>query len=221
MEDEVINFEKQSGSDLLEFISCWKNEYPELSEKAFCVFCYRYEKDLLQKAEIYCSKFGYNETIALMVVECTFARVWKYPTFDIKKAKSKNIDTAISLWMYRILYTQIVLLGKQDTCAEPTEEEDLSIISNIDELILHTVRDDVEKTNQLKIRLNIIESALLGLSDKQKVVWLTYKAYKQIGKNLPRSVSKKLQEQLDLTHSSIGVYLMQANQHVNNYLSKI
>jgi len=221
MEDKSIDFENMSGAELLEFIFCFKEEYPEQSERAFAIFCYKYERDLLQKAEIYCSKFGYNETVALMVAECTFARVWKYPTFDIKKVKTKNIDTAIYQWLYPILYTQIVLLGKQDTCAEPTEEEDLSIISNIDELISHTVGDNVEKTKELKTKLNIIDSALLGLSEKHRIVWLTYKAYEQRGKNIPRSVSNKLQEQLDLTQNSIRVYKMQANQHINDYLSRI
>jgi hypothetical protein len=221
MADEVINFETMSGAELLEFISCFKDEYPEQSKQAFVVFCYKYEKGLLQKAEIYCSKFGYSETVALMVAQCTFARVWKYPAFDMKKAKSKNMDTAVYLWLYPILYTQVVLLGKQDTCAEPTEEENLSVISNVDELISHTVGDDVEKTKELKTKLSIIESALLGLSEKHKIVWLTYKAYEQRGKNIPRSVSNKLQEQLDLTQNTIRVYKMQANQHINDYLSRI
>lgn len=218
---DVINFETMSGAELLEFVSCFKEEYPKQSEQAFAVFCYRYEKDLLKKAEIFCSKFGYNETIALMVAQCTFARVWKYPTFDMKKAKSKNIDTAIYFWLYRILYTQIVLLSKQDTCAEPTEEEDLSIVSNVDELIVYAVGDDVEKTKELKTRLSIIDSALLLLSEKHKIVWLTYKAYESKGKYIPRSVSSKLQEQLDLTQHSIRAYKMQANQHINDYLSRI
>ncbi|GHT35947.1 hypothetical protein AGMMS49574_26640 [Bacteroidia bacterium] len=221
MADEILNFETMSGAELLEFISCFKEEYPKQSEQAFIVFCYKYERDLLQKAEIYCSKFGYSETVALMVAQCTFARVWKYPTFNIKKAKSKNMDAAIHLWLYPILYTQIVLLGKQDTCAEPTEEEDLSVISSVDELISHTVGDDLEKTKDLKARLSVIESALSGLSEKHKIIWLTYKAYEQRGKNIPRSVSHKLQEQLDLTQNSIRSYKMQANQHINDYLSRI
>ena len=222
MTDEIINFETMSGAELLEFISCFKDEYPEQSKRAFVVFCYKYEKDLLQKAEIYCSKFGYSETVALMVAQCTFARVWKYPTFDIKKAKSKDINIAIGQWLYRILYTQIVLLGKQDTCAEPTEEEDLSVISSVGELISYTVGDDVEKTKDLKAQLSIIDSVFLGLSEKQKIIWLTYKAYKQEEKKyIPRSVSSKLQEQLDLTQNTIRVYHKQANEHFENYLSKI
>ena len=33
--------------------------------------------------------------------------------------------------MYPIMYTQIIIYGEKNTCAEPTEEEDLSIITDI------------------------------------------------------------------------------------------
>lgn len=208
------------GSELIEFIS-WKDEYPREAEQAFTVFCGRYEKDLLQKAEIYCSKFGYSEVDALLVANCAFARVWKYPSFDGKKAKSKNIDTAILMWLYPILYTQIVLLGKKNTCAEPSQEEDLSVISNVDELINVSVGNDLEKKKELKVRLEVIENALSGLSEKHRIIYLTYKAYEEVGKNIPRTVSKKLQEQLELTQNTIRVYKMDANQHVSDYLARI
>lgn len=220
IKNEIMDFESMLGTELIEFIS-WKEEYPREAEQAFAVFCGRYEKDLLQKAEIYCSKFGYSEVDALLVANCAFARVWKYPSFDVKKAKSKNTDTAILMWLYPILYTQIVLLGKKNTCAEPSKEEDLSVISNVDELINFSVGNDLEKKKELKVRLEVIESALLGLSDKHRVIYLTYKAYEEVGKNIPRTVSKKLQEQLELTQNSIRVYKMDANQHVSLYLARI
>lgn len=217
---EIIDFESMSGSDLIEFIS-WKDEYPREAEQAFVTFCDRYEKDLIQKAEIYCSKFGYNEVDALLVANCTFARVWKYPTFDIKKSKAKSIDNAIILWMTRIMYTQIILLGKKNTCAEPIQEEDLSIIYDVDELIQFRIGDDLEKKKELKAKLDVINSAMSALPEKHRIIYLTYKAYEESGKNIPRSVSKKLQEQLDLTQNSIRVYKMEANQHISNYLAQI
>jgi hypothetical protein len=217
---EIMDFESMLGSELIEFIS-WKEEYPREAEQAFVVFCGRYEKDLLQKAEIYCSKFGYSEVDALLVANCAFARVWKYPSFDVKKAKSKNTDTAILMWLYPILYTQIVLLGKKNTCTEPSQEADLSVISNVDELINFSVGNDLEKKKELKVRLEVIENALLGLSDKHRIIYLTYKVYEEVGKNIPRTVSKKLQEQLELTQNTIRVYKMDANQHVSVYLTRV
>jgi hypothetical protein len=215
-----IDVESMPGSELLELIS-WKDEYPREAEQAFINFCARYENDLLQKAEIYCSKFGYGEVDALLVANCTFARVWKYPTFDTKKAKSKNIDSAILMWMYPILYTQIILLGKKNTCVEPSQEEDLSVICSVEELIDARVGDEIEKKKELMAMLEFINNALLALSEKHKIIYLTYKAYEEYGKNIPRSVSKKLQEQLDLTQNSIRVYKMEANQHIERYLEQI
>ncbi len=215
-----MDFESMPGSELIEFIS-WKDEYPREAEQAFTVFCSKYETDLIRKAEIYCSKFGYSEVEALLVANCTFARVWKYPTFDAKKSKTKNIDNAIIIWMTRIMYTQIILLGERSTCAEPSQEEDLSVISDVDELIQFHIGDDLEKRKELRVRLEIINSALLGLSEKHKTIYLTYKAYEEVGKNIPRSVSKKLREQLDLTQNTIRVYKMEANQHISDYLAKV
>lgn len=217
---DIIDFISMPSSELIEVIS-WKNEYPIEAEQAFIAFCRRYEKILIQKAEIYCSKFGYNEVEALLVANCTFARVWKYPTFDIKKSRAKSIDNAIILWLTRILYTQIILLGKKNTCAEPSQEEDLSIIYDLDELIQIHVSDDLEKQKELKAKLDVINRAMLGLSEKHKIIYLTYKAYEVLGKNIPRSVSKKLQEQLELTQNSIRVYKMDAKQHILNYLAQI
>ncbi len=220
IKEEIMNFESMPSQELIEVIS-WKGEYPKEAEMAFTAFCSRYEKAIIQKAEIYCLKYSYNEVIALLVANCTFARVWKYPTFNIKKSKSKNIDNAILLWMIRIMYTQIILIGKKNTCAEPSQEEDLSIISDVDELVQFWVGDDLEREKDLKAKLNIIDRAMLGLSNKHKIIFLTYKAYEESGKNLPRSVSKKLQDQLDLTQNSIRVYKMEANQQFSNYLAQI
>lgn len=217
---EKIDFEDMVGSELLEYIS-FKDEFSNEAELAFHVFCDRYQRDMLEKAEIICSKFGYNETIALLAVECTFAKVWKKAhTFDINKCHSKNIDNAILFWMYKILSTQIYLFKNKNTCAEPTEEEDLSIIANVDELIETYVVGDAEKKKELREKLDIIEKAMSGLSEKHRIVYLTYKAYEAPGRNLPRSISKKLKEQLNLTQNSIRVYKMEANQHIANYLEK-
>jgi len=218
---EKIDFENMNGVDLLGYIS-FKNEFPDEAKMAFIIFCYRYQQDLLKKSEIFCSKFGHNEVKALLAVECTFEKVWKNAgTFDMKKAKTKNVDNAILLWMYPILYTQIILFRNRDTCAQPSEEEDLSIIYDIDGMIQYRIGEDLENKKELRAALEKINSAFLGLSEKHKIIYLTYKTYEEKGKNLPRSVSKKLKEQLDLTQNSIRVYKMEAYQHVFNYLEKI
>lgn len=218
--NDTIDFEKICSSELLDYIS-FKSEYPKEAEFAFIEFCRRFEKDLLKKAEVYCSKFGYNEIIALDVATCTFARVWKYPTFNVQKLKSKTIDNGILLWLYPIMYTQILKFEHAATCADPNEEDDLEIITDLDGLVEKmSDSDSIEDKKVLRKRLQVLDNAFLGLSEKQKIIYLTYKAYERAGKNIPRTVSKKLQDTLELVPVTIRIYKRDANLHVENYLKE-
>lgn len=219
---EKIDFENMVGSELLEYIS-FKDEFPYEAELAFCVFCDRYQRDILQKSEIQCSKFEYNEVIAFLAARCTFDKVWnKAHTFSMKKANTKNVDKAILLWMYKILYTQILLFKDKDSCAQPTKEEDLSLIENVDELINVYAPENLEKQKELKENLSFLEKILQGLSEKHRIIYFTYLAYKpEKDKNIPHSISNKLQEQLELTQASIRVYRKEATDLVNNHINKV
>lgn len=219
---EKIDFENMVGSELLEYIS-FKDEFPNEAELAFYVFHDRYQRDILEKSEIQCSKFEYNEAIAFLAATCTFDKVWKNAhTFSMKKANTKNVDKAILLWMYKILYTQILLFKDSDTCAQPTKEEDLSLIENLDDLVNVYAPENIEKQKELKENYSFLEKALQGLSLKHKIIYFTYLAYKpEKDKNIPRSVSNKLQEQLELTQASIRVYRKEATDLVNNYINKV
>ncbi|WP_309613985.1 RNA polymerase subunit sigma [Flavobacterium sp.] len=216
---EEIDFSILPSDELIEYIS-FKDEFPAEAEKAFVIFCDRFHRDILQKAEIYCNKYNHNEVVALDVANCTFARVWKYHSFNKEKAKSKNIDTAIKLWLYPIVYNELMKYGVKNSCAEP-DEDDLTIVENIDELVTLTIDGDSEKKKDLKVKLEIIERAMLGLSEKHKIIYLTYKAYENNGKNIPRPVGKKLREKLNLTQSSIQVYKKEATDHIKNYLKSL
>ena len=220
LKDTDINFEILSSDELIEYIS-FKEEFPNEAEKAFVVFCNRFQSDVIKTAEIYSNRYGHNEVVALDIANCTFAKVWKYHSFDKSKSKTKDIDKAIKIWLYAIVFNELMKYGVQDTCTEP-DENDLSIVENIDELITLTVGDDTEKKKDLKVKLEIIEKAMLGLSEKQKIVYLTYKAYENNGKkNLPRIVGKKLRENLNLVQSSIQVYKKEATDHISNYLKSL
>lgn len=174
-----------------------------------------------RKSEIYCNKYNYSEVVALEIAHCTFFRVWKYPTFDKDKAKTKDLDNAILLWMYRILFTQIIKYGEQNSCAEPTEEEDLSLVNNAAELAEIFDIIDVEAKRVLVTKLKTIENALMQLTEKHKIIYFTYKAYQKAGKKIPRTITQLLREKLSLTQKSVNTYYGDADRHVNNYLNII
>lgn len=219
LENTDINFEILSSDELIEYVS-FKDEFPIEAEKAFTVFCDRFQQDVIKTAEIYSNKYGHNEVVALDIANCVFAKVWKYHSFDKCKSKIKDVDKAIKIWLHVIVFNELMKYGVKDTCSEP-EEEDLSLVENMDDLISLTVGEDSEKRNDLKIRLEIIERAMLGLSEKHKIIYLTYKAYENNGKNIPRTVGKKLREKLNLVQSSIQVYKKEATDHINNYLKSL
>lgn len=217
---EVINELKTANSlDLLAYIG-WKNEYPEEAKIAFCEFCLRYDQAVLKTAEINCCKWGYSETIALDIVNCTFARVWKYPSYNHEKSKAKDIDSGIKRWLFKIAFTQLANYNSKGTCHEPDVETDLSLIYTIDELIEKATVDKTQK-RQLKEKLRIVDEAISLLSEKHRVIYLTYKVYTASGNNIPRPVSLKLQEELDLVPASIRKYKEQAIKQVENFLSEI
>ena len=216
-----LDFSGTPSIELLEYVS-WKNEFPMESKMAFIEFCSRFQKTIIRKAEIYASRFNYNEVIALELAHCTFNRVWKYAhSFDRKKSEAKTPDKAIIKWMVRILYTQLVTLKDSNTCVETNEDEKLDIIRDIDSLAGLKSSGDIESKRILRIRLEILEKAFNGLSKKHKIIYLTYKAYEQSGKNIPRSVAKKLREELNLKQPSVRVYKNEAYQHVNDFLKQL
>jgi DNA-directed RNA polymerase specialized sigma24 family protein len=204
--------------DLLEYIG-WKEESSEEAKAAFEEFCIRYDQAVVKAAEIFCNRWKLTETVALDIVNCTFARVWKYPTYNHEKSKSKDVDTGIKRWLNRIAYTQLANYTNKGTCHEPDKETDLSLIYSLDELVDKTTDDEMTR-KELRKQLKILDDVIAQLGEKHRIIYLTYKLYAPVGKNIPRSVSKKLQEELGLAQGSIRKYKEQAIKQVENFLNR-
>ncbi len=216
---EVTEEIKTANSlDLLEYIG-WRDEYLEEAKAAFSVFCLRYDEAVLKTAEINCRNWNLSSTVALDIVNCTFARVWKYPKYDHDKSKSKNIDNGIIRWLNRIAFTQLVNYTNKGTCHEPDKETDLSLIYTLDDFVENSTVDSF-KRKELKEQLSVLEEVLNGLGEKHRIIYLTYKLYTHEGNNIPRPVSKKLQDELGLVPGSIRKYKEQANKQVDNFLNQ-
>lgn len=208
-----------SSIDLLVYIS-WKDEYSDEAEAAFSEFCFRYDQAVMRAAEIFCNKWHLSETVALDIVKCTFARVWKYPTYNHEKSKTENIDIGIKRWLNRIVLTQLVNYTNNGICYEPDPESDLALIYSLDELAEKSVQDEITR-KELRNKLKVLDQVITQLGEKHRIIYLTYKLYTNAGNNIPRAVSKKLQEELGLVPGSIRKYKEQANEQVENYLNSI
>ena len=73
---------------------------------------------------------------------------------------------------------------------------------------------------ELRKQLSALDEVINRLGDKHRIIYLTYKLYTHAGNNIPRPVSKKLQEELDLVPGSIRKYKEQANKQVENFLNQ-
>src|SRR5690606_13337745 len=93
----------EATENLLEYIR-WKDEsdYAEIAKEAFRVFTFRFQRDLSKKLIPICKNWGYDEQVATEIAHGTFERIWKYPKFNVSKAKEKDCDKAVTFYLYGI-----------------------------------------------------------------------------------------------------------------------
>lgn len=210
----------ETTENLLEYIQ-WKNEpdYVEDAKEAFRVFTFRYQLDLQKKLIPICTNWGYDKQVATEIAYETFNRIWKYPNFDFSKAKQKDYHKAMTFYLYGIA-KRLLADYKKSQNEEPNpftgDEEIIRDFPDVEQL-----GGSSERKAILKERFEHIKKILDRLSPKHRIIYLTYKQYEEQikeGYNLPRRLTKDLQNELDLTQSSIRVYKKEANNEVENYL---
>jgi DNA-directed RNA polymerase specialized sigma24 family protein len=209
----------ETTENLLEYIQ-WKDEpdYAEIAKDAFRVFTFRFQLDLQKKLIPICTNWGYDEQVASELAYHTFERVWKYPKFDISKAKQKDFDKAVSFYLYGIAGRLLADYKKNQEIENPFkgDEEIIREFPDIDNMGMGKERKAI-----LKERFEHIQKALNRLTPKHKIIYLTYKQYEseiKDGYKLPRKLLKELRTELDLTQNSIRVYKKEAFDVVEKYL---
>lgn len=207
-ENEEIN-----GGKLLRAIAN-KDSDLESARKAFYLFCGYFENKIKKNVEILAFKYGCGENAAFEAIQCAFNKVWLYPTFDMSKSNCKNEEKAIIIWLGQIAYSQICQYKEFGECAKITPEEDLSIIETSEDFVAFHV---AELPLNRKIELvAALDKKMSKLNEKQKVIYLTYKAYQVSGKKLPRRLLDKLRKRLGVTQTTIRVYKKQACELLND-----
>ena len=217
---ETLEEIKSAGSEsLLEYIG-WKEEYSEEAKQAFSEFCFRFDSEIIRRAEIACDKWDYNEVVALEIAKCTLSRVWKYPTYNHAKSNVSDIDSGIRIWLGKIVFTQLANYHNSGSCYQPDEDTDLTLVYTVEELANGLAEG--ESAHELLEKISFMDEALKELSSKHKIIYLTYHLYESMreGKNIPRSITKKLRDELELTQGSIRKYKEEAKKEVANYLKQ-
>lgn len=216
-----LDLNKETTKSLLDYIQ-WRDDpdYSEIAKEAIRVLTFRFQMDLLKKLIPICKNWGYDKQVATEIAYATFDRIWKYPKFDISKAKEKDYDKAFIFYLFRIA-------GRLLADYKKSQKEDHNPFSGDEEIVrdypdIDNVEMGIERKAILKERFEHIQKALSRLSPKHKIIYLTYKQYEQDTKDgeykLPRKLLKNLREELDLTQNSIRVYKKEAFDEVDNFL---
>ena len=200
---------EQTGDVLISIMADKSRGKMEI-DAAFQTFCAKYELRLNRLVEVQCAKLGYSAEIAFKAVECAFARVRRYPTFDKMKTKIKDIDNAIIVWLNRIAYTQVLKFKNGKECAEVNADEDLAVINNATGFYEVVSQRQYMSDEEKEKKIQWLNAKLAGMEEKHRIVLLTYLAYESQGKKLPRVLTLKLRTQLNLEQSSIRVYKKEA-----------
>ena len=157
--------------NLLEYIQ-WKADpaYSETAKEAFRVFTFRYQIILQKKLIPICENWGYDKQVANEIAHSTFERVWKYPTFDITKAKQKDYEKAISFYLYGIA-------GHLLADYKKSQNEDANPFTGDEEIIrefpdIENMEIGKERKAILQERFEHLKKALSRLTPKHKIMYL-------------------------------------------------
>lgn len=181
----------------------------ERAEDSLALFTAYFEEKIRAYAEVQALHLGLTETEAFQAMQCAFVKVWKYPhTFDMKKSRCKDEETAIIVWLKRVVASQLFEYAKNGYCADQTEEEDLSVVENTQSFVEYHM-PGISSDKKIGL-VQAFDKRLSVLDEKHKIVYLTYKAYEQAGKKLPRRLLEKLRKRLGLTQATVRVYKMEA-----------
>lgn len=210
----------ESTENLLEYIQ-WKGDpdYEETAKEAFRVFTFRYQLDLQKKLIQICKNWGYDKQVATELAYEAFARIWKYPKFDLSKSKQKDYDKAVTFYLFGIAKRLLADYKKNETEKPNPFTGDEEIIRELPDIEM--LERGKERKAELKRMYELLNEALARLTPKHKIIYLTYKHYESLtseGYNLPRHLTKKLQDELDLTQSTIRVYKKEAIEAVNTHI---
>ena len=210
-------YESTPTEELLTYIS-WKDqaEYRNDAKLPTLRYFLDLKKTLGKNHRIVAMNWGYDKDVGDVIAEQAFERFWSRPySFEAEKCKTSNLDKCVQLYIYRI--AQRLLADYKKTADHPspyTGEEEVQV----DYPDLENLNYPIERLKDIRKAYDTLAKALARLSEKHKVVYLTYHAYEKKGLKLPRPLLKALREELELTQNSIRVYKKEAKEEIKTYL---
>ncbi len=149
-------------------------------------------------------KWGFSETVAEEVAIRVFERFYRYPTFTVSKCTIKDIAKCFRFYLYKIARNELANLAKPDESLYTGEEKVITTLIN------PHLDHKPERSKQLKEREKQLDEIFSKLTQKHKIIYLTYKYYEKEGRYLPKQLREELKDVVQLSQSSIRVYKKEA-----------
>ena len=196
-----------------ELISTFQNvETPQNDrEHAFIVLCTRFRKELLEKSEVVCKRFGHSVVVAEQISDQAFRKYAQKPNYQESASNAMDYDTGFIFYLFGIAEKELtnyyrIQKRRQDGCDYDGSEQVISELPLIPE-------------ERLDLETKVKRAAIESLSPKHKTVYLTYEVHERKGFNLPRKLQAELREHLSIKkQSTIRSLKMEAISIINSYM---
>jgi DNA-directed RNA polymerase specialized sigma24 family protein len=190
------------------------DDEPEEAKLAFFELVERHRLELLRYCSTMCNtecSSNKNQVIfdvadAKDIVWNAFYQIKKYPEkFDLSKANTSNVERAVEAYLKGIVRTEFKkkYFGTEKVAIEYNYEIDTSA----DGVLIPT-------RNVLTSMTKEVEQALLGLTIKEREIFLAYAEFCPNDEYIPRPISSLLQEKLNVAESTLRVYKKRAKQKI-------
>lgn len=193
-------FEHTPTIELIKLIQMKVNpEHLDAAEAAFDAFCFRFQQQLLKKAEYISKNNGFEKEFAIEIVDRTFRKFWKYPKFNLERMKASTPEKGVELYLSRIAQNCFYDLFKErkgiNTSPYDGHEE-----------IIYEIPIPEDNFPICNEQFMLIKNVLETFSWKHKAIYLTYLQYGIEGNKLPRKLLSELREKLGLSQVTIRFY---------------
>lgn len=203
------------GIELLEQMADLNDK--EKARMAFKLFCAKFSQSLLRFAGAWCEKWGMSVADGERGVEITFERVLRHQSFDASKYEAQETDMRIEIWLKRILHNVLYDIKVGRFSNLEVKDKSLEVIQDTETLYDLWKTGNPDEDERLKNAVRLLDAKMKGLSEKMRIIYLTYMAYSSQHQYLPRYLTAKLQEITGLSQPTIKVYKQRAKKYIQSH----
>lgn len=207
----MSNKERLNNKTTEELVAICQDAQHADKNDALYVLIVRFRKDLLEKSEIVCEKFGHGPAVAEIITENTFKAYARKGKFNVAEGTGDTIDDSFALYLYGIARNELVNYHRQQEKKRRGFNYDGNEVLHHDLPKVHINDNNAEA----KFRYDTIQA----LAPPQRTVYLTYLVYQKAGFNLPKKLQRELRIHLgNVKQSTIRSYKKDATDKVEEAL---